>query len=386
MGLAGYGAARLGAELDPVTDDRMAPYAIFSEGRELAERGGDRATLATLVGLYGLVRMAEGSAADYLRFGEEAANIANKSDDPALRAAVQTFAAFGHFASGSGLGGLHWSARVLDETGSDNTLGKAIAGYSPRVAMLCARGRALSDLGRFPEAEAALHAAADAAIDAQELEVLTWVLACCGILAHATGNPGSLIEQGQSCLEIAEKLDNEASRVSGHWTLGYGHHLSGSHRAAVEAIDSAEDLVQRFDVQRAYLPQMLAIRAEAHLALGELDEALGAARYGISVGAEGGCTYGEAEAQIALANALIATETLPTAEIDAALTRAEELVESIAAGSLSPRILEARARAAAASGDANASMRVFSEALDLYRELGAAGHADRLAREIGRPR
>jgi hypothetical protein len=51
--------------------------------------------------------------------------------------------------------------------------------------------------------------------------------------------------------------------------------------------------------------------------------------------------------------------------------------------SLSPRILELRGRLAAALSDTAASEPVLHEALDLYREIGAAGHAERLETEIG---
>jgi hypothetical protein len=74
---------------------------------------------------------------------------------------------------------------------------------------------------------------------------------------------------------------------------------------------------------------------------------------------------------------------LPRAEIESALERAEELVESIAARSLSPRILEMRGRLANALGDASASDRALHEALDLYRAIGAKGHTERLAQELG---
>jgi hypothetical protein len=49
----------------------------------------------------------------------------------------------------------------------------------------------------------------------------------------------------------------------------------------------------------------------------------------------------------------------------------------------SPRLLELRGRLAAALGDAEASRRMLREALDLDREIGATGHAQRLARELG---
>jgi hypothetical protein len=84
-----------------------------------------------------------------------------------------------------------------------------------------------------------------------------------------------------------------------------------------------------------------------------------------------------------LARILLATDGDPSRrEIEAALDRAEELVASIEGRSLSPRILELRGRLAAALGDTAASEQTLREALDLYRVIGATGHAARLAREI----
>ena len=42
-----------------------------------------------------------------------------------------------------------------------------------------------------------------------------------------------------------------------------------------------------------------------------------------------------------------------------------------------------RGRLTAALGDAPASGRALLQALELYRAIGATGHAERLARELG---
>jgi hypothetical protein len=83
------------------------------------------------------------------------------------------------------------------------------------------------------------------------------------------------------------------------------------------------------------------------------------------------------------ATVLLATDgELPRVEIEAALGRAEELVALVEGRSLSPRVLELRGRLAVALGDTPASERTLREALVLYRETGATGHAQRLALEI----
>jgi hypothetical protein len=80
---------------------------------------------------------------------------------------------------------------------------------------------------------------------------------------------------------------------------------------------------------------------------------------------------------------LLATDcVVPRAEIESALERAEHLVTSIDGSALWPRILELRGRLGAVVGDSPLSDRTLREALDLYRAIGATGHAERLAREL----
>jgi hypothetical protein len=114
-----------------------------------------------------------------------------------------------------------------------------------------------------------------------------------------------------------------------------------------------------------------------------VSEAVATAREGIDLGSAGGCLYNEALAQLALAAALLATDcAVPRADIESALERAEHLAASIEGSALSPRILELRGRLAGAVGDAPSSDRTLREALDLYRAIGATGHAERLAMEL----
>ena len=220
--------------------------------------------------------------------------------------------------------------------------------------------------------------------ESREHEVSTWVQVARAEVAYACGDPESTLEPGRRSLEIAEKLDNESSRMLAYTVLGFAYLLEGQPAAARDALRESAAIVRDRRTQVAMLPEVLAVLAEAHLALGERTEAVATAREGIDLGSAGGCYYFEAQAQLALAAALLATNgVVPRAEIESALERAEELVESIEARSLSPRILEQRGRLSAAWGDAPVADRVLHEALDLYRTIGATGHAERLATELG---
>jgi adenylate cyclase len=358
--------------------------AAFAEGRALVESLGDRAALALLVGRYGLMRFSvAGSAGDYARYGEEAALLARDSGDPKLRAAIGTLPAYGHFHAGEGRAALEWSARVLEEVGSDNLLGKDFVGYSPRAGALHVRAQALMFLGRLTEARNQVGVAESVAEESRELEVFTWLQVTRALVEYTCGRAESGLEHGRRSLEIAEKLDNEASRMAAYAALGLANLVDGQPAAARDAFRESATIARDRRVVRALVPLVLAGLAEAHLALGEPTEAVATAREGIDLGNTGGCLYNEALAQLALAAALLARDCVgPRAEIESALERAEHLVASIEGRALSPRILELRGRLAAAVGDAPSSDRTFREALDLYRAIGATGHAERLAREL----
>src|SRR5215510_2725038 len=356
----------------------------FTEGRALVESLGDRAALALLVGRYGRMRFSvAGSAGDFARYGEEAALLARDCGDPKLRAAIGTLAAYGHLHAGEGRAALEWTARVLDEVGSDNVLGKEFVGYSPRVGALHVRAQALLLLGRLTEAWNQIRAAQRVAEESRELELFTLMQITWTRLEYTCGRAESGLEHGRRSLEIAEKLDNEASRLGAYAAFGLANLVEGQPAAARDAFRDSATIARDRRVARALLPLVLAGLAEAHLALGEPTEAVATAREGIDLGNTGGCLYNEALAQLALAAALLATDcVVPRAEIESALERAEHLVASIEGSALSPRILELRGRLAVAVGDAPSSDRSLREALDLYRAIGATGHAERLTREL----
>jgi hypothetical protein len=178
--------------------------AVFAEGRALVESLGDRPALALLVGRYGLMRFSvAGSGVDYARYGEEAALLARECGDPTLRAAIGTFPAHGHFHAGEGRAALEWSARILEEVGSDNVLGKELVGYSPRAGALHVRARALMFLGRLTEAWSQVRAAERVAEESRELEVFTWMQITRAMLEYTCGRPESGLEHGRRSLEIS---------------------------------------------------------------------------------------------------------------------------------------------------------------------------------------
>jgi tetratricopeptide (TPR) repeat protein len=356
---------------------------VYEEGRALAEQRGDRRELALLVGRFSQVLINLGDVQDGVRHAEEAARLAQLCDDPALRAVGATFPAFGYATSGDNRALVDWAERGLAEIGADDSLGREITGYSPRLSMLHIRAVALANLGRLAEAEHELRKVERAAEAERDLEILSWLGLGRASIVYLRGTREPALEGAHRSVAIAEQIDLDSSRIIALAGLGLAHWVEGRAEDAREALLASAAIGRDRLFLASMRVQVLAHLAEVHLALGERDRALSSAREAISVGRESGGRFFEAHAELNVARILLAMEgDLARAEIEAALDRAEARIESTGTRSLSPHLLELRARLSAALGDAAAAARGLGQALDVYREIGATGHADRLSREL----
>ena len=93
----------------------------------------------------------------------------------------------------------------------------------------------------------------------------------------------------------------------------------------------------------------------------------------------------EAYARTILAHVLVEQEgPAAGARIDGELTRAVSMIDATGARTFLPHVHEIRARLAQRTGDGTSFERELREAHRLFAEIGAAGHAERIAKELGR--
>jgi len=85
------------------------------------------------------------------------------------------------------------------------------------------------------------------------------------------------------------------------------------------------------------------------------------------------------DAFLGRARILLALPDMPDAEIERMLDSAADVAQHCAAGVYEPAIHEERAHLARRCGRLDDAERELQEALRLYREIGAHGHAARLA-------
>ena len=86
-----------------------------------------------------------------------------------------------------------------------------------------------------------------------------------------------------------------------------------------------------------------------------------------------------ADAFLGRARVLLAVPDTPNAEIERMLDSAADVARHCAAGVYEPAIHEERARLARRCGRLDDAERELEQALRGYREIGASGHAARLA-------
>ena len=117
------------------------------------------------------------------------------------------------------------------------------------------------------------------------------------------------------------------------------------------------------------------------MAAGERARALVAE--GLEIAQTRGHRSGETHTSLALARVLLGSAgTAARAEVEAVLARALELVRETGAKAFEPLVHVELAELARQSGDAEGRERALREAHRLFTEIGATGHAERLAREL----
>ena len=192
------------------------------------------------------------------------------------------------------------------------------------------------------------------------------------------GFPTAALAHGRPAVELAEQVGSPAGLRQALYQLGHAHLASGDLEQARSVLERAlaSGPVHYFSVP------LLSALAKTLAQQGEHDRACETAREAISVAEATG--QSEISPQIALARALrLADGRESEGPIAAALERAEQLSEEFGARVYLPQILEERAELARLRDDEAARARELGKALRLFTEMGATGHAERLARELG---
>ncbi len=208
-------------------------------------------------------------------------------------------------------------------------------------------------------------------------EVLAWAAAGLARCRAAFGDPEGALHAAREAVEAGERV---GSRVRGD---AY-HALAAAHAAAGEwnrARDAAE-LALSIGLGINYAGSLNAL-TEICVETGDYGRAAEGVAEARTLGLRPGQSA-ELDARLAQARLLLRAEGLAAADrAEAMLAELRDACETLGAGLLLPRIDLETAELARLRGDDAARERALRKAHRSFTEIGATGHTERMAKELG---
>jgi class 3 adenylate cyclase/tetratricopeptide (TPR) repeat protein len=353
---------------------------LFEEGLAFAERL-DTPRLTQMLHIGYAVARGSGEPEVYVRHGREALRIAEASGELEQLLLGWMGLATGLLFYGDVREALEVASRALENPPPQIDLG-LVTGLPPYIYLIMLRGLLLADAGRMEEGAREVERGLEMAKQQGSLETILIGNGFRASVAHASGDWERELRYAREALDLSEKSGTPFSLLSSFRFLGRAYLSRSEWKEAGGFLERALSIMRERRILLANEGQVLADLAVAQLGMKEGAEALASAQQAISRSRELKSPGTESSGQLALATVLLGTRGRDAQqEIEAALTRAAELIESTGAHGYAALVHEKRAELALTLGDEALRERELGEALRLHTEMGATGHAERLARE-----
>jgi class 3 adenylate cyclase/tetratricopeptide (TPR) repeat protein len=356
---------------------------LAAEGRQIAERLGDRRSLVgILIGLCAQ-RFLNGFPNRAMEPAEEALRIAEEIEDVGGQMEAMTVLIDTQFLAGHVEAALAGADRSIELADGDVTYGTDRFNVSLLGWTYGRKGWWGAWAGRGADATNAENEIGLKIVrDQNQTEVVGWIYGQYAQLEELTGESHQALSRGQQSLENAEKAGSPAGQVFGYAAIGHAFLILGQSADAIQALEQADALIRERHVFIHWRPICLALLAEAYVD-GDPGRARACAGEAIHAAEVGGLRIYEGRGHLARARVLKHLDGLAArTEIESSLARAAALVEETGARALAPQVVEERGRVAALAGDAERATELLREAHALYVEVNATGHAGRLAKEL----
>jgi class 3 adenylate cyclase/tetratricopeptide (TPR) repeat protein len=358
---------------------------LFNQAEQIASQAGDVRSRAILLASYAIVKgLSDGDLREYVRLARQAMALAEESGDPALYVGLAT--PFALFLVGEYREGVAICDRAIELADGDPTLGAGIL-YGCPYAFYCAfKGFLLAELGELEEGRRLIERGRKIAREQGDVEVVGWSHMYSAWMAYFAGEPEAALGHAQQALEIAERIGGSFSRAAAWFFLGAAERMRGEWRRAIEAIKRAQAIALEGRTAVEGEGWRLALLGESSLGLGDPERARALVQEGLEFARARGHVPGKMLASLSLARVLLGSAgTAARAQIEAVLARALELAREKGAKAYEPLVHVELAELARQSGDEEGRERELREAHRLFSEIGASGHAERLAGELAMP-
>jgi adenylate cyclase len=359
--------------------------ALFAEGRALAEGMPDprpRSLLQLGYAIY--VGFSRGDVPRYVSEAREAVRLTEASGDPVYWLAARAVLAVALYSAGNPAESLEFLEQCVADRPEDPLAGRETMGSSPWITAVVTRFLPLGLLGRLGEAGEALRQAIELAREYGELELLSIGLGLRVIHGEWSGETATTLASARQSVEVAERIGVPIFLSVALFCLGDALRLEQRYQEALEAYQRALGVMRTKRVELMRVPHVVSGQALVYSALGEHQKAIAEVRSALEEAVRGGNRLAEDLAQLTLARVLLATgDPGLHDEVERTVERAEALCQETSVRVHLPPLLELRAALAERRGDPQEARRQLREAHRLYTEMGATGHAKRLANELG---
>jgi class 3 adenylate cyclase/tetratricopeptide (TPR) repeat protein len=366
-----------------------AVEALFAEGLALAESAGDADGAIALHLGYAMVLGFGGDLRGYHSIARKAAALIDDSVSRGSAAISLVMLEYSARCLGPLREALDYGERAVELSADDPAIGVETAGFSVWGTMLQGSAESYTLLGRLDEARSRIAESFDVIRTHDMREPLVWALYVSTRIADYSGDAAPSPQAGEArrnaleAVRIAEASGNHFLHVFAYRSLGVAQLIHADWQDAATSLGEALAVARKHTgLERE--GELLAELSRAQLGHGNTGLARATAEESIACSQRRGAAHFECQGQLALARALRADPGRSAADsIEACLDRALELVRESDARVFEPQITEERARLAALCGGGGAASEGLQRAHAAYTEIGATGHAERLARELG---
>ncbi len=361
---------------------------VFATGRALAESRGDQRTSCHLHLHFAIWQgMVRNDTASSARHAQEAARLAQLVGDEGAALAAAAGLALAGYVEGRVLDAISIGKRAVPRLPDDLALGSEYFVVGPAVWLMALTRFLEGWAGRPAHGLAGLEWLAgvvrgEPTADMHEGVLRMWATH----QAELLGDAPAALANARRVHEIVPSLHNVGLAASGPYCLGIAHGLEGNEGEALRCLEQAAALHQEGGggppVELLTLSSRLGV---AYAELGQSECALDAAARGVALVRALRMPVFLAIALLMQARVLRKTGGVEAREaIEAALAEAAGLIESTGIRGWQPFLYVERAELARLGGDEATWERELRVALRLFGEMGAAGHVERLERELGR--
>ncbi len=353
---------------------------LLSEARALAQTSGDVHSLALILVNEALTKFIRGDHARGLSTLDEHDGLGDDSAEARINSLSLRAVFLNYTGHVSGALARAEEALALQEQHPDTR--SMLTGAPVSLMVQVSQCMALTQLGRLENAGAKLavvmrECGPDGPLVARS--IATYVAAR---YEELVGEPGKALVVSAQLLEALAEVELLGPRAQTGLALGMSLLLHGRIEEATAELERALALIREHGVYRQNETSTLYYLSRANRLSGNVARARQLARDAVSLSWKRGEGLARTYAELEQARALLASEPLDADAVRTCLDRVEQISREYGLITPAPFVWEERGRLAEKLADLSTRDAELREAHRLYVEIGATGHARRLAEEL----